>query len=56
VVLNGAQAMASGGLLEVRLTEDTRWAYIRVRDHGEGIPDEIRARIFDLYFHDQEGG
>src|ERR1700733_291389 len=50
VVLNGAQAMAAGGALEVRLTEDNRWAYIRVRDHGEGIPDEIRARIFDLYF------
>lgn len=56
VVLNGAQAMASGGLLEVRLTEDTRWAYIRVRDHGEGIPDEIRSRIFDLYFTTKKEG
>ena len=56
VVLNGAQAMASGGLLEVRLTEDTRWAYIRVRDHGEGIADEIRSRIFDLYFTTKKEG
>ena len=56
VVLNGAQAMASGGKLEVRLTEDTRWAYIRIRDHGEGIPDEIRARIFDLYFTTKKEG
>jgi len=56
VVLNGAQAMASGGLLEVRLTEDTRWAYIRIRDHGEGIPDEIRPRIFDLYFTTKKEG
>jgi signal transduction histidine kinase len=56
VVLNGAQAMASGGLLEVRLTEDTRWAYIRIRDHGEGIPDEIRSRIFDLYFTTKKEG
>jgi signal transduction histidine kinase len=56
VVLNGAQAMATGGLLEVRLAEDTRWAYIRVRDHGEGIPDEIRARIFDLYFTTKKEG
>jgi signal transduction histidine kinase len=56
VVLNGAQAMATGGLLEVRLTEDSRWAYIRVRDHGEGIPDEIRARIFDLYFTTKKEG
>jgi signal transduction histidine kinase len=56
VVLNGAQAMATGGVLEVRLSEDSRWAYIRVRDHGEGIPDEIRARIFDLYFTTKKEG
>jgi signal transduction histidine kinase len=56
VVLNGAQAMATGGLLEVRLTEDSRWAYLRVRDHGEGIPDEIRSRIFDLYFTTKKEG
>ena len=56
VVLNGAQAMASGGLLEVRLTEDSRWAYIRVRDNGEGIPDDVRSRIFDLYFTTKKEG
>lgn len=56
IVINGAQAMATGGLLEVRLSEDTRWASILVRDHGEGIPDEIRPRIFDLYFTTKKGG
>ncbi len=56
VVLNGAQAMATGGVLEVRLSEDSKWAYIRVRDHGEGIPDEIRSRIFDLYFTTKKEG
>jgi len=56
IVINGAQAMASGGALEVRLSEDTRWASILVRDRGEGIPDEIRARIFDLYFTTKKEG
>ncbi|MGB6133914.1 MAG: ATP-binding protein [Acidobacteriaceae bacterium] len=56
VVINGAQAMAAGGPLEVRLSEDTRWASILVRDHGEGIPDEIRPRIFDLYFTTKKEG
>jgi len=56
VVLNGAQAMSSGGTLSVRLTEDSRWATIRIRDQGEGIPDEIRARIFDLYFTTKKEG
>jgi signal transduction histidine kinase len=56
IVLNGAQAMACGGALEVRLSEDTRWASILVRDHGEGILDEIRPRIFDLYFTTKKEG
>ncbi len=56
IVINGAQAMASGGPLEVRLSEDTRWASILIRDHGEGIPEEIRPRIFDLYFTTKKEG
>jgi signal transduction histidine kinase len=56
VVLNGAQAMAEGGELSVRLTEDSRSAIIKVQDHGEGIPDEIRPKIFDLYFTTKRDG
>jgi len=56
VVLNGAQAMADGGELSVRLMEDARSAIITVQDHGEGIPDEIRSRIFDLYFTTKRDG
>jgi len=56
VVLNGAQAMANGGDLSVRLTEDGRFANLKVEDHGEGIPSEIRDRIFDLYFTTKREG
>jgi PAS domain S-box-containing protein len=56
VVLNGAQAMGSGGELSVRLTEDARAAILKVEDHGEGIPNEIRDRIFDLYFTTKREG
>lgn len=56
VVLNGAQAMANGGDLFVRLTEDGRYANLKVEDHGEGIPSEIRDRIFDLYFTTKREG
>ncbi|HTW49829.1 MAG TPA: ATP-binding protein [Acidobacteriaceae bacterium] len=56
VVLNGAQAMATGGVLAVRLGDGARWAAITVRDHGVGIPDEIRSRIFDLYFTTKKEG
>lgn len=56
VILNGAQAMAGGGELSVRLTDDARTAILKVEDHGEGIPYEIRERIFDLYFTTKQGG
>lgn len=56
VVLNGAQAMSSGGKLEVRLVEDGRMAHLSVRDQGEGIPDELREKIFDLYFTTKKEG
>ena len=56
VVLNGAQSMSGGGELSVRLTEDARAAILKVEDHGEGIPHEIRDRIFDLYFTTKREG
>jgi len=56
VVLNGAQAMPSGGELAVRLTGDARAAILKIEDHGEGIPNEIRDRIFDLYFTTKREG
>ncbi len=56
VVLNGAQAMADGGELSVRLKEEGRSAVIEVQDDGEGIPDEIRPKIFDLYFTTKRDG
>jgi PAS domain S-box-containing protein len=56
IVLNGAQAMADGGTLRVSLTEDGRWGYLRISDEGEGIPPEIREKIFNLYFTTKKGG
>jgi len=56
VVLNGGQAMADGGRLEVRLTGDARTASISVHDEGEGIPEEVRQKIFDLYFTTKREG
>ena len=45
-----AQAMPEGGRLEVSLEEDRKSAVLRIADEGVGIPDEIREKIFDLYF------
>ncbi len=47
---NGADAMAQGGTLEVRLRTDGPLAVIEVEDHGMGIPPEIEARLWDPFF------
>ncbi len=55
VVLNGAQAMAEGGNLKVRLAEDGRMALFSIHDEG-GIPDDVRDKIFDADFTTKKDG
>ena len=56
VVQNGAQAMPDGGKLEVMLLEEGKFAIIQVQDQGAGISEELREKIFDLYFTTKKGG
>ena len=56
VIQNGAQSMEQGGRLEVVLDEEGKTAVLRVSDEGPGIPEEIREKIFDLYFTTKSGG
>ncbi len=56
VIQNGAQAMPDGGTLRVILEEDRKMAVLRIADEGVGIPEEIREKIFDLYFTTKSGG
>jgi signal transduction histidine kinase len=70
VIQNGAQAMPDGGTLVVTLEEDgkagakgdrtrspgLKSAVLRIVDEGPGIPEEIREKIFDLYFTTKSGG
>ena len=56
VIQNGAQAMQHGGTLEVILEEDRKVAVLRIGDEGSGIPEEIREKIFDLYFTTKSEG
>jgi signal transduction histidine kinase len=56
VIQNGAQAMQEGGTLEVVLEEDHKSGVLRITDEGPGIPEDIREKIFDLYFTTKSGG
>jgi signal transduction histidine kinase len=56
VIQNGAQAMPEGGTLRVVLEDDRKMAVLRIADEGYGIPEDIREKIFDLYFTTKVGG
>lgn len=56
VMQNGAQAMPDGGGLDVVLETDRKFAVLRILDEGMGIPDELREKIFDLYFTTKSEG
>jgi signal transduction histidine kinase len=56
VVQNGAQAMPEGGKLEVMLLDEGKSAVIQVEDEGLGISEDLREKIFDLYFTTKKEG
>jgi signal transduction histidine kinase len=56
VIQNGAQAMPDGGTVDVILEESHKMAVLRIADQGPGIPEDIRGKIFDLYFTTKSGG
>jgi signal transduction histidine kinase len=56
VIQNGAQAMPDGGRLDVVLETDRKFAILRILDEGVGVPEEIREKIFDLYFTTRSEG
>ena len=56
IVLNGVQAMPQGGTLLMSLKREGENALIMVRDQGVGIPENIRDKVFNLYFTTKSGG
>ncbi|MEP7271885.1 MAG: ATP-binding protein [Acidobacteriota bacterium] len=51
IVINGCQAMPEGGTLtiETARTPDGK-VEIVIQDEGQGIPPEVREKVFNLYF------
>ena len=58
MIVNAAHAIAEAnqdkasqrGTIHIRTYHRDNWAKIRISDTGAGIPDDIRHKIFDLFF------
>jgi signal transduction histidine kinase len=47
---NAREAMSDGGVIDLRVFAEGMSVVMSVGDRGGGIPDEIRARVFDPFF------
>jgi len=56
IVINGVQAMADGGGMQLALQREGENALLTIRDEGPGIPEDIRDKVFNLYFTTKKGG
>ena len=58
LVRNAREAVGSGGHLHLRTSVDKlrRVAVVEVEDDGPGIPDALRAHLFEPFFSTKEGG
>ena len=53
VVGDGSQGK---GVITVSTRRDGDWAEVGISDTGTGIPEEIRSRVFDLFFTTKDVG
>ena len=53
---NAAEAMQGRGAIEVAITRDGGGLVVTIADHGPGVPDELRQRVFEPYFTTKQDG
>ncbi len=53
---NAAEAMGGRGTIDVALSRDGPGMVVTIADHGPGIPDELRQRVFEAYFTTKADG
>jgi signal transduction histidine kinase len=56
LLLNGIEAMPSGGTLRIATASTGAELQLTITDTGPGVPEELRARIFQPFFSRREGG
>ncbi|HEU5259825.1 MAG TPA: HAMP domain-containing sensor histidine kinase [Gemmatimonadales bacterium] len=53
---NASEAMGDRGRIEIEVDRDGRGLVVRIADHGPGIPEELRLRVFEPYFTTKRDG
>jgi signal transduction histidine kinase len=53
---NASEAMEGCGAIDVGVTRDGSGLVVTIADHGPGIPDEVRQRVFEPYFTTKRDG
>jgi PAS domain S-box-containing protein len=56
LLINAAQASGGAGELEILLASSDGRCDVTVRDHGPGIPPDVRERIFEPFFTTKHRG
>ncbi len=49
LIANVIKFSPHGAVIEVRLTEKPGYAVVEVEDHGLGIPEEVKDKVFDMF-------
>ena len=49
LINNAAKYTPSGGKISIKVTEEDKFAVLRVRDNGIGISEEMLPKIFDFF-------
>ena len=53
---NAAEAMGGRGSIEIAVRRDGNGLAVTIADHGAGIPDDLRQRVFEPYFTTKSDG
>ena len=50
LLANACRFSPDGASVEVAIGQDEKVTVLEVRDHGEGIPEQLRAKVFERFF------
>src|SRR5256884_2177643 len=53
---NAAEAMGGSGPIDVDVARDGQGLVVTIADHGPGLPEELRPRVFEPYFTTKQDG